>query len=49
MINPKLDSRFEEMRSILEQTALKYGLNHPEVLHLSQELDKIHNELLQER
>jgi hypothetical protein len=44
----KPETRFEELRSLLEQAVQEHGLNHPDVLRLSQELDKIHNELLDE-
>lgn len=46
MPNQKDENKFEELRILLEQLGEKHGLNHPEVLHLSQELDKLHNEML---
>lgn len=40
------EKEFEELRALMEQSAQKFGLNHPEVLKLSQKLDQIHNSIL---
>ncbi|MGV2885994.1 Spo0E family sporulation regulatory protein-aspartic acid phosphatase [Paenibacillus taichungensis] len=37
---------FEKLRAELEEKAMKDGLDHPEVLELSQKLDTVHNQLL---
>ncbi|MFK3938399.1 Spo0E family sporulation regulatory protein-aspartic acid phosphatase [Alkalihalobacillus sp. NPDC078783] len=36
------EERIERMRQKMLEAAEKFGLNHPEVLHFSQELDKLH-------
>jgi hypothetical protein len=48
-IDRALDTKFEELRKKLEYEGLKYNLTDPHVISLSQELDKVHNEILKSK
>ncbi|MBP3949891.1 aspartyl-phosphate phosphatase Spo0E family protein [Bacillus suaedae] len=38
--------KIEELRTKMIVAARKYGMNHPLVLHYSQELDTAHNQMM---
>lgn len=40
----QVEKEMEHLRSTMEREAEKRGLYHPVVVHISQQLDKLHNE-----
>ncbi|MDR6226297.1 aspartyl-phosphate phosphatase Spo0E family protein [Desmospora profundinema] len=40
----RVEREMERLRSTMEREAAKRGLYHPVVIHISQQLDKLHNE-----
>ncbi|PTM57729.1 aspartyl-phosphate phosphatase Spo0E family protein [Desmospora activa] len=40
----RVEREMERLRSCMEREAEKLGLHHPRVVHISQQLDELHNE-----
>jgi hypothetical protein len=43
----RLLKKLEKLRTEMNVLAINKGLNHPDVLHLSQQIDEIHNKINQ--